>query len=365
MPEQDFNPKDPSYYRPFFGFSHEETEYEALWQDCNYGEFIQIYGHHFDVYLCTQYQPKYVFGEDPLKRYETSSFIAYGIFDLTPELMDFGSWEKLAEQEEITIYFHKTTVRRSIRSKLLEEGIITDVDTFEDEEDLTNLERHRRDLQEGDIIKLFFNNIFYEIDGIKEEPEFQHHLWKYVYEVHARPRLVSGEELGEMQDVTRADEIREEHEDAIDEGANKIVFDIREYDESSSSSSEDYSSSSSSSEEDQILSIWRDYDGGWRIGFGPESQFVYYRTSYDGLNPVGLVTATWELDAYGELPLPVLKYTASGKLQVISSGSSVVNNYYSPDGIYNEASIFYVFYNALIDDDLNYLIDDDGNLLVY
>jgi len=50
------------------------------------------------------------------------------------------------------------------------------------------------------------------------------HLWKYVYEVHARPRLVSGEELGEMQEVTRADEIRQEHEEDIEIEANKILF---------------------------------------------------------------------------------------------------------------------------------------------
>ena len=60
---------DPSYYKQFFGFDQENTPYEATLQDDVYGEYIQIYGHRFDVYLCTQFQPQYVFGEDPLKKY--------------------------------------------------------------------------------------------------------------------------------------------------------------------------------------------------------------------------------------------------------------------------------------------------------
>ena len=228
MPEYEFNPDEPSYYRPYFGFSNEETPYEADLQDDNYGEYIQIYGHHFDVYLMTQYNPNRIFGEDPLKKYEADSFIAYGIFDVTPESLQIGNWEKLAEQEEIVVYLHKTTVRESIKSTLLSGGFITDVDTLDDEADMTILERHRRELQEGDIIRLYFNNIFYEIDGIKEEEEFQHHLKKYVYRVHARPRLIAGEDLGSMQGVTNADEIREQHEYEITTEANKIIFDIND-----------------------------------------------------------------------------------------------------------------------------------------
>ena len=71
---------------------------------------------------------------------------------------------------------------------------------------------------------MHYNNIHYEIDGVKEEPEFQHHLYKYVYEVHARPRLVSGEELGNMQPVTDADEIRNDHETELQIEADKILF---------------------------------------------------------------------------------------------------------------------------------------------
>jgi len=97
-------------------------------------------------------------------------------------------------------------------------------DTLLDEASLTKAERNRLDLQEGDIIRLHFNNVHYEIDGIKEEPEFQHHLYKYVYEVHARPRLVSAEELGDMQGVTDADAIREQHEHEIETEADVILF---------------------------------------------------------------------------------------------------------------------------------------------
>jgi len=107
--------------------------------------------------------------------------------------------------------------------ELINSGLLED-DTLIDEEVMTKFERNRLDLQEGDIIRLHFNNIHYEIDGIKLEPEFQHHLWKYVYEVHARPRLVSAEELGEMQGVTDADAIREQHEYEIQVEADKIVF---------------------------------------------------------------------------------------------------------------------------------------------
>lgn len=224
MAKRNFDPTDPNYYRQFFGFTQEESSCESQIQDDIYGEYIQIYGNPIDVYLMTDYQPKYIFGEDPLKKYEVSSFIAYGIFDPTAEVLTIGQWDKNTENEEIVIYLHKTTVKNSIREKLIEEGFITDVETLEDETDITILERHRRELQEGDIFRLHFNNIFYEIDGIKLEPEYQHLLYKYIYEVHARPRLVSGEELGSMQDVTRADEIREENERQITEESNKIIF---------------------------------------------------------------------------------------------------------------------------------------------
>jgi len=191
MPEQYFDPDQPSYYRPFFGFSNEETPYEADWQDDNYGEYIQLYGQHFDVYLCTEYNPKRIFGEDPLKKYEADPFVAFGIFDVTPESLQIGNWEKLAEQETIVVYFHKTTIKESIKKTLIEGGFITDVDTFEDDADLTFIERHRRELQEGDIIRLAFNNIFYEIADSIPDSSYRrdccrHHLYGNHYPWEAK-----------------------------------------------------------------------------------------------------------------------------------------------------------------------------------
>ena len=220
---REYDYTDPSYYKQFFGFDAENTGYEATLQDAVYGEYIQIYGHRFDVYLCTEFQPMYVFGEDPLKKYQSTAFLANGIFETTPEALTIGSFEKNTELEEIIVYFHKTTVRESIRTNLITAGLLED-DTLLDEASLTKAERNRLDLQEGDIIRLHFNNVHYEIDGIKEEPEFQHHLYKYVYEVHARPRLVSAEELGDMQGVTDADAIREQHEHEIETEADVILF---------------------------------------------------------------------------------------------------------------------------------------------
>jgi hypothetical protein len=223
-PENLLDPKDPSYYKQFFGYDEENTPYEADYQDCIYGEYIQIYGHAFDVYLCSTYDPIPVFGEDPVKRYTYEPFLANGMWDVTPETLVMGQFGKNTDQESVIIWFHKTTVKESIKATLIAEGVIDASETVEDESGFTKYDRHRRELQEGDIIRMRFNNIHYEIDGVKEEPEFQHHLYKYVYEVHARPRLVSAEELGEMQPVTEADEIRIEHETEIQIEADKILF---------------------------------------------------------------------------------------------------------------------------------------------
>lgn len=220
---REYDKTDPLYYDQFFGMSEEVTSYEATLQDDVYNEYIQLYGHRFDVYLCSKFQPEYVFGEDPLKKYLAQPFVAKGIFEVTPETLTIGSWEKNTEQEELIVYFAKTTIRESIRRSLISSGLLED-DTLLDESVMTKFDRNRLDLQEGDIIRLRFNNIHYEIDGIKLEPEFQHHLFKYVYEVHARPRLVSGEELGDMQPVTDADKIREQHEYEIDTEADVILF---------------------------------------------------------------------------------------------------------------------------------------------
>ena len=217
-------PSDPEAYKPCLGYDAENAPNEASMQDCIHGEYIQIYGHAIDVYLCSTYDPIPVFGEDPLKRYEIDPFLANGMWDVTPESLMMGQFGKNTDQESIIIWFHKTTVKESIKQALIDAGEITIEDTIEDLDALSKYDRHRRELQEGDIIRLRYNNIHYEIDGVKQEPEFQHHLWKYVYEVHARPRLVSGEELGVMQPVTDADEIRVEHENEIQVEADKILF---------------------------------------------------------------------------------------------------------------------------------------------
>jgi len=219
-----FDPTDPTYYKQFFGFDAENTQYEADYQDCIYGEYIQIYGHAFDVYLCSTYDPIPVFGEDPRKRYEVDPFLANGIWETTSETLNMGSFGKNTDQEVVVGWFHKDTVKESIKAALLAAGLIDEEDTIPDESGWSKYDRHRRELQEGDIIKMRYNNIHYEIDGVKEEPEFQHHLYKYVYEVHARPRLVSGEELGTMQPVTEADDIRTEHETELQIEADKILF---------------------------------------------------------------------------------------------------------------------------------------------
>ena len=221
---RDFDPTDPSYYKRYFGFDEENTPYEAIYQDDHYGEYIQIFGHRFDVYLMTSFNPDMIFGEDPVKRYEAKPFLANGIWDLTAEKAEFGRFEKTHESESIVVYMHRTTVKESIKRVLLEEGFIDDLSTLELPEDRMKLERHRMELQEGDIIRLHFNNIHYEIDGIKLEPHHQHHLKKYVYEIHARPRLVAGEVLGQTQPVTEEQEIREENISHIDSAANKIIF---------------------------------------------------------------------------------------------------------------------------------------------
>jgi len=219
-----FDPKDPNYYKQFFGFDQENTSYEADLQDCVYGEYIGIYGHSFDIYLCSTYDPIPVFGEDPRKRYEIDAFEANAIWEVTPESLVTGQFSKNTDQEAVIAWFHKDTVKESIKSALLAAGLIEEEDTIPDESGYSKYERHRRELQEGDIIRMHFNNIHYEIDDVREEPEFQHHLWKYVYEVSARPRLVSGEELGEMQPVTDADNIRIERATELQIEADKILF---------------------------------------------------------------------------------------------------------------------------------------------
>ena len=210
MSGRGYDPTDPLYYDDFFGFSAELSECESNLADETFGEIIAIQGFPIDVYICTHFNPMNIFGEDPLKKYLADSFVAKAIWEVTPETLTIGAFEKQAESEEVILYMHKTTIRASIRNVLIDAGLLED-DTITDEAVMTKFNRNRLDLQEQDIVRLYFNNIHYEIDGIKEEPEYQPHLRKYVYEVHARPRLMSSEEIGDMQAITDADAIRIQH----------------------------------------------------------------------------------------------------------------------------------------------------------
>lgn len=224
MPEQSYDRSNPLYYDQFFGMSEEVSPCEAQLQDDLYAEYISIYGGIIDIYLCSDYEPIPVFGEDPVKKYEIPAIPAKGMWDLTPEVLNMGQFGKNTDQEVIVIWMHKNTVKETIKNALLDAGMISEEDTIPDETGMSKYDRHRRELQEGDILRIRFNNIHYEIDGVKEEPEFQHHFYKYVYEVHARPRLVSGEDLGEMQPVTDSDAIRNDHETELQTEADKILF---------------------------------------------------------------------------------------------------------------------------------------------
>ena len=145
MVGRNFDKTDPLYYDQFFGMSEEVTDYEAQLQDDNYGEMIALYGHRIDMYLCSTYDPIPVFGEDPRKRYEIDPFVAKGIWDVTPETLQMGNWGKNTEQESIIIWFHKNTIKESIKTALLDAGQITIEDTIEDESGLSKYEKHRRD----------------------------------------------------------------------------------------------------------------------------------------------------------------------------------------------------------------------------
>lgn len=214
---------DPTYYHDYFGYSREHAERESDEFDENIGEYIQTKGVEFDVYLCSKFAPNNIFGEDPLKEYNLPPFIANGIWEVTPETLKFGQHEIVKEDEQVVINFHKNTVKTSIKKLLLNNGLV-DVGTLDDVEDNTVFENYRLELQEGDIVRMRFNNIFYEIDGIKEEPDYQHLYHKYVYQCYAKPRLIAGEELGVMQGITNNESIIQTHYDEIEEEADKIIF---------------------------------------------------------------------------------------------------------------------------------------------
>jgi hypothetical protein len=220
---QSFNPNDPTYYDQYFGYDSVNASCETDYIDSIIGEYIAIYGFRVEVYLCTKFSPQNIFGEDPIKEYLASPFTVKAVWEPTSETLTFGEFDKTANDETIVLYMHKTTTKAVIREVLIEAGLIEDGSISSDEL-LTKFERNRLDLQEQDMFKLEFNNIHYEIDKIREEPEYQPYLRKYVYEIHARPRLVAGEVLGSMQPVTDADSIREQHEAEIDEEVDELLL---------------------------------------------------------------------------------------------------------------------------------------------
>ncbi len=215
---------DPLYYDQYYGMTKQKAPCEADAQDDIYGEYIGIYGGLIDIYLCSDYDPIPVFGEDPVKKYEIEPFQVKGMWDLTPEVLKMGRFGKNTEDEVIIAWIHKSTIKNSIENALGEAGLIPDEDTIPDDTGMTKYDRHRRELQEGDIFKLHFNNIHYEIDSVKQEPEYQHHFGKYVYEITARPRLLSAEEIGTMQPIVDAEEIRVQNSTELQIEANKILF---------------------------------------------------------------------------------------------------------------------------------------------
>lgn len=227
-----YDPTDPAAARQYTQCG---TEGDQDVTDDLYGEYLAKYGAEFDIYIVVDYKETPVFGEDPTKVYTDYPFIGYGYFEPTPENQSFGRYPINSETEVLKVQFHRTTVRSSIRNTLVAEGLADDSILLEGPNDfdqgpggdpggLTKKERQRRDLQEGDMILSRFNNIHYEITDIALEPDHQQHLAKYVYTVTAHPRLVSGEDLGAMQDVTDEEEIREKNNNDIDTEANKIIF---------------------------------------------------------------------------------------------------------------------------------------------
>jgi len=192
--------------------------------DCQAGDYISTYGHKCDLYIMTKFDPENVWGEDPLKKYEFPPVVIDCIWEPTSESQRMGAHGKISDEDEIILYAHITSVKNTIKSQLIDEGYIVDDDTYTLDEDRTKEERHRIEVQEGDIIRTRFNNIHYEVTGVKTAPDFQHLLYKYFYEIHAVPRLVSSEGLGYIQPVTEESEIREAHNQEIDAESSKILF---------------------------------------------------------------------------------------------------------------------------------------------
>jgi len=218
MAGKEFNPCDVSEYATYFPNDREGNKCQSDFQDDVYGEYIAIYGHEFDFYLVERFIGENVFGEDATKKYCDISFAIRATFEPTGQTKEMGMHDVTAQNDAILLNVHKSTARCNILQNLMDNEIVPPA-TILDYNDFTGLndqEKWRRDLQEGDCFLCRFNGIVYEIDGVVEEPEYQHMLHKYIYQVHARPKLMSSEDTGDAMPVD------EQLQDKIDKNQGEL-----------------------------------------------------------------------------------------------------------------------------------------------
>jgi hypothetical protein len=195
---------------------------DSDWMQQTLEEYFCLRGFPVTIYLVTKFSPIYVFGEDPSKKYG-ASFTTKAIWDISPENLTLGKWEKTSN-EPVQLYLNISMVKKQIKNALLDVGVFSPFTANYPDSEVSKEESWRRELQEQDMLRTDYNNIHYEIDSVKREPEYVYWLNKYVYWVTARPRLVAGEDLGSMQPVTDAEEIRQEHDMEIRVESEKILF---------------------------------------------------------------------------------------------------------------------------------------------
>ena len=215
---------NPFYYDCFFNLEDNEDIYDVKIIDDMMFEYFGIHGNKIDIYLVTKYDPDPVFGEDPTTSWELPPIQAKAMMDPSAEVMKYGEFGRNTEDEELTIYLHKTSVKVAIRNLLEAYCLVDNADSLTDEELLDKYERYRLELQEKDVIRLYYNNIHYIIDGIKEEPDYQPLLRKYIYACTCRPILVSSEGLGSIQPTTEQDRMIEQNNLTVESEGNRILF---------------------------------------------------------------------------------------------------------------------------------------------
>ena len=216
---------DPFFYDRYFLIEDPDGDNESRMFDDHIEQYVGLYGNMTDVYIVSSYNPCPVFGEDPSKGWELPPLRAKAIFDPTRETMKYGTYGRNTEDEMIELHFHIGQVKREIEKQLLEYGIIEADDSgIIDYDGLNQYQRHRLELQEGDVIRLYYNNLHYIIDGIKREPEYMHLMRKYVYTCTCRPILVTGEKLGHIQDTEIQENIIERNSAEIDNAVDRLIF---------------------------------------------------------------------------------------------------------------------------------------------